>query len=65
MTMGLLASWTKIQEGTIAFFQSFRGWGIAEVLLEIFMIFFLLFFVSKATAHRYRGKTSRQCDEIF
>jgi diadenylate cyclase len=47
MTMGLLASWTKIQEGTIAFFQSFKGWGVAEVLLEVFMIFFLLFFVSK------------------
>ena len=47
MTMGLLASWTKIQEGTIAFFQSLKGWGIPEVLLEVCMIFFLLFFVSK------------------
>lgn len=47
MTMGLLASWTEITSGATAFFQDFKGWAIAEVLVEIFMIFFLLFFVSK------------------
>ncbi len=47
MTTGLLASWSEIQNGTIAFFESFKGWGVAEVLVEVFMLFFLIFFVSK------------------
>ncbi|MBQ8406237.1 MAG: diadenylate cyclase [Clostridia bacterium] len=48
MTTGLLASWSEIQKGTIAFFESFKsGWGVAEVLVEVFMLFFLIFFVSK------------------
>lgn len=47
MSMGLLASWTEVQSGLLEFFQSFKGWGIIETLVEIFMIFFLVFFVSK------------------
>ena len=47
MTMGLLASWAEIQSGLLEFFQSLKGWGVIETLVEIFMIFFLVFFVSK------------------
>ena len=47
MTMGLLASWSDIQSGLGEFFKSFAGWGILEVLVEVFMMFFLFFFVSK------------------
>ena len=47
MTMGLLASWADIQKGAVEFFQSLHGWTIAKVLVEVCMIFFLLFFVSK------------------
>lgn len=47
MTMGLLASWAEIQSGLLEFFQSLKGWGLVETLVEIFMIFFLVFFVSK------------------
>ena len=42
MTMGLLASWAEIQSGLLEFFQSLKGWGLVETLVEIFMIFFLL-----------------------
>ena len=47
MTMGLLASWAEIQSGLLEFFQSLKSWGLVETLVEIFMIFFLVFFVSK------------------
>ena len=47
MTTGLLATWSEIQKGTLEFFQSFKGWGVLEVLVEVFMFFFLIFFVSK------------------
>ena len=47
MAMNLLASLSQIQEGTVKFFQSFAGWGVIAIVVEVLMLFTLTFFVSK------------------
>ena len=47
MSMNLLASLSQIQEGTVKFFQSFAGWGVIAIVVEVLMLFTLTFFVSK------------------
>ena len=47
MAMNLLASLSQIQEGTVKFFQSFAGWGVIAIVVEVLMLFMLTFFVSK------------------
>ena len=47
MAMNLLASLSQIQEGTVKFFQSFEGWGVIAIVVEVLMLFTLTFFVSK------------------
>ena len=47
MAMNLLASLSQIQQGAIEFFQSFAGWGVIAIIVEVLMLFTLTFFVSK------------------
>ena len=47
MAMNLLASLSQIQQGTVEFFKSFAGWGVIAIIVEVLMLFTLIFFVSK------------------
>ncbi len=47
MTMALLASWSEIGSGIVDFFRAFNGWHAVKIIGEIFLFFFLIFFVSK------------------
>ena len=47
MAMNLLASLSQIQQGAVEFFQSFAGWGVIAIIVEVLMLFTLTFFVSK------------------
>lgn len=47
MTMGLLAKWSDVQQGTVDFFANFSGWHAVKIIVEVLMFFFLIFLVSK------------------